>query len=99
MSELHTFRHIAIHRDGNLKEFKPVKKWHPQPPPEAFTAFFPQYIEWMHVVNLEVAHLINKDHRFIVYDQHAENPFWEMWVYHANGQKECIAKCNGRFSP
>ena len=81
------------------KTFRPSKKWNREPTDEEFEAFFPQYVEWTHSANSEIAKIIGGDYVHILQDSYAKNPFWQFWVYHCNGEKECVAQGDGQFDP
>ena len=87
----------AIHYDRQAKRVSLTKKWSPKPTDEEFESFFPEYIEWMHTVNAEVSEIIGSDHIYLVKDKYSEHPFWEAWVYHPNGERECFDKGEGFF--
>jgi|SRR5260221_8169394 len=89
----------AIHYDRAAQGIRPAKQWSRQPRDEEFKTFFTQYVEWMHTVNAELSEIIGSDHTYVFQDSYAEEPFWEFWVYHSNGEKECVAKQNGFFDP
>ena len=89
----------AIHWDRGTNAIQTPKKWDTEPTDEEFEAFFPEYVEWMHSVNLALSEIIGSDHTYVFQNSYAEEPFWEFWVYHANGEKECVAKDYGRFDP
>jgi len=89
----------AIHYDRASQSIRPAKKWSREPTDEEFGSFFHEYVEWMHTVNTELSQIIGGDHTYVLQDRYAKEPFWEFWVYHANGEKECIAKQNGIFDP
>jgi hypothetical protein len=87
----------AIHYNRATQVLRPAKLWSREPTDEEFRTFYPQYVEWMHTVNLQLSEVIGGDHTYIFQDGHADEPFWEFWVYHANGEKECVAKETGFF--
>ena len=104
----HSFRHgltyvvlfePAVHLDRATNCIRPVKQWGRQPTEEEFDTIFTEYIEWMHTVNGHLSEIIGGDHTFVVQDKFSEQPFWEFWVYHADGGKECVAKGDGIFDP
>src|SRR5438105_4102792 len=112
MKDLYTFQHSfpggltctmlvqpAIYYERAGKSFRPAKKWNRKPTDKEFETFFPEYIKWVHTVNAELAEIIGEDHVYVIQDSYAEKPFWEFWVYHANGEKECVAKGDGPFDP
>jgi hypothetical protein len=112
MNELYTFKHLfsnriscsihfepAIHFDRVTKNIRPTKHWSSEPTNEEFHTIFLDYVEWMHTVNGELSRIIGGDHTYVLQDRFAERPFWEFWVYHANGEKECVAKQYGFFDP
>ena len=112
MSERHTFTHSfgrgftctvefepAIHYNREAKQIRPLKKWNPQPSNKDYESFFPEYIEWVHLVNLEFAKIVNGDHLCVFSDRYAKHPFWELWLYQANGEKKRLKKAYGIFKP
>ena len=88
-----------VHYDPSNRTIRPAKEWNPYPKDEDFEAFYPQYMEWMHFVNSELSKIAGQDHTFVFQDKYAPKPYWEFWVYHANGEKKCVAKQYGVFDP
>ncbi len=88
-----------MHYDYATNSVRPAKQWSPNPSEEDFHAFYPQYVEWMHTVNAQLSEILGCDHTYVFQDRYADEPFWEFWVYHANGKKECIAKQGRLFDP
>jgi hypothetical protein len=89
----------GVHYDRATNTIRLAKQWSPQPSEEDFHAFYPQYVEWMHAVNAHLSEITGSDHTYVFQDSYADEPFWEFWVYHANGEKECVAKQRGFFDP
>jgi hypothetical protein len=88
-----------MHYDYARNSVRPAKQWSPNPSEEDFHAFYPQYVEWMHTVNAQLSEILGCDHTYVFQDRYADEAFWEFWVYHANGKKECIAKQGRLFDP
>lgn len=89
----------AIHWDRGTNSLRPAKQWSRQPTDDEFGIFYSQYVEWMHTVNAELSSIIGSDHTYVFQDSYADEPFWEFWIYRANGEKECVATQMGFFDP
>ena len=110
MSERHTFCHsfgkdftCTVENEPALnpaaRQIRPRKYWHPRPSAEDYEAFFPQYVQWMHSVNTQLARIHQADHIFVLQDRYAKQPFWQKWLYRVNGEKKCIATGHGPYIP
>jgi hypothetical protein len=112
MNDRHIFQHAfshgitgtvlfvsAKHYDHAKKSIRPEKLWNRPPTDAEFESIFSEYREWMHTFNAELSAIIQGDHTYVVQDRYAKSPFWEFWVYHANGERECVTRKNGIFDP
>lgn len=58
---------------------------------------FPDYLDWLHTVNASISKTVNHPHTCVIQDWSSQPTCWELWVYHPDGNKECLMKGDGVF--
>jgi hypothetical protein len=112
MSDSHQFTHLfangltctfvfdpELHHHPESRMIAPAKHWSRSFDDAEADAILPEYREWAHTVHGEIADILGESCVYVLQDSAATLPFWEFWVYHPGGTKECVKRGTGRFDP
>ena len=58
---------------------------------EEAPAMFAEYREWLHVVNSEIAVVMNSDCLYVLADSYVTPPLRELWLYEPGGGRRLLA--------
>jgi hypothetical protein len=112
MSNAHRFTHTfrngstctfvfdpSVHYDPVSRQISPAKEWSSRPTDEEADSLYPEYREWAHTVNSEIAEVIMSECTYVFMDSFSDPPTWEFWLYGPGGKVECIKRGIGLFDP
>jgi len=80
------------HFNPHTLQIRPWKDFSRLPTDDEAPAMFPEYLEWVHLVNAEIAAQIDSDVIYLLLDSYATPPLQELWLYQKSGGRKLIGK-------
>jgi len=82
----------TIHFNPATLQIRPAKDFSRLPTDAEAPSMFPEYLEWVHLVNAGISAMIDSDVIYLLLDSYATPPLQELWLYQKTGGRQLIGK-------